>query len=221
MLPPGATLGRFVKDNPGSPDDYANTHAGRMIAATYAARTMRWTGIIVVLFILCVMGGRVIPMQVANLSVGILFVFALASLAVYGIALAGWSSNNKYSFLGAMRSAAQLISYELSMGLSLIGMMLVMGSLNITDIVQQQSAYWFGWLPQWNIFVQPIGFLLSLGIAMLTHILRDSATASTALLWPIDDHVFHLRYSFYLAILVAFTLVTTGIVALGARPLRE
>ncbi len=64
-------------------------------------------------------------------------------------------------------------------------------------------------------------FLLSLGIAMLTHILRDSATAETAFLWPLDDHVFHLRYSFYLAILVAFTLVTTGIVALGARPLRE
>ncbi len=64
-------------------------------------------------------------------------------------------------------------------------------------------------------------FLLSLGIAMLTHILRDSATANTAFLWPLDDHVFHLRYSLYLAILVAFTLVTTGIVALGARPLRE
>lgn len=64
-------------------------------------------------------------------------------------------------------------------------------------------------------------FLLSLGIAMLTHILRDSATARTAWLWPIDDQSFHLRYSYYLAILVAFSLVTTGIVALGARPLRE
>jgi hypothetical protein len=64
-------------------------------------------------------------------------------------------------------------------------------------------------------------FLLSLGIAMLTHIMRDSATAETAWLWPVNDHVFHLRYSFYLAILVAFGLITTGIVALGARPLRK
>lgn len=64
-------------------------------------------------------------------------------------------------------------------------------------------------------------FLLSLGIAMLTHVLRDSATAETAWLWPLDDHVFHLRYSWYLTILVVCTLVTTGIVALGARPLRE
>jgi hypothetical protein len=64
-------------------------------------------------------------------------------------------------------------------------------------------------------------FLLSLGIAMLTHVLRDSATAQTAWLWPLDDQTFHLRYSFYLAILLGFTLVTTGIVALGARPLRE
>jgi hypothetical protein len=63
--------------------------------------------------------------------------------------------------------------------------------------------------------------LLSLGVGMLTHVLRDSATASTSLLWPLSDHAFHLRYSVYLAVLIGFTLITTGIVALGARPLRE
>lgn len=106
-------------------------------------------------------GEKVIDPTVApGLNVGLLLLLALSSLGVYGITLAGWASNNKYSLLGGLRSSAQMISYELSMGLSLIGMMLVMGSLNITDIVQQQGAYWFGWLPKWNIFVQPIGFII-------------------------------------------------------------
>jgi NADH-quinone oxidoreductase subunit H len=102
------------------------------------------------------------PTVAPNLNVGILLLLALSSLGVYGITLAGWSSNNKYSLLGGLRSSAQMISYELSMGLSLIGMMLVMGSLNISEIVTQQSGYWFGFLPAWNIFVQPLGFLIFL-----------------------------------------------------------
>lgn len=107
--------------------------------------------------------GKVIDPTIApGLNVGILLLLALSSLGVYGITIAGWSSNNKYSLLGGLRSSAQMISYELSMGLSLIGMMLVMGSLNISDIVVQQSGYWFGFLPKWNIFVQPIGFLIFL-----------------------------------------------------------
>ncbi len=100
------------------------------------------------------------PTVAPGLNVGLLLLLALSSLGVYGITLAGWSSNSKYSLLGGLRSSAQMVSYELSMGLSLIGMMLVMGSLDISSIVQQQGAYWFGWLPQWNIFVQPLGFLI-------------------------------------------------------------
>jgi NADH-quinone oxidoreductase subunit H len=106
-------------------------------------------------------GGREIAPTIApGLNVGLLLFLALSSLGVYGITLAGWASNSKYSLLGGLRSSAQMISYELSMGLSLIGMMLVMGSLNITEIVNAQGAYWFGWLPKWNIFVQPLGFLI-------------------------------------------------------------
>jgi NADH-quinone oxidoreductase subunit H len=108
-------------------------------------------------------GGReIVPTVAPDLNVGLLLFLALSSLGVYGITLAGWSSNSKYSLLGGLRSSAQMISYELSMGLSLIGMMLVMGSLNITQIVDAQGAYWFGWLPKWNIFVQPLGFLIFL-----------------------------------------------------------
>lgn len=107
-------------------------------------------------------GIHVDPTIAPNLNVGILLLLALSSLGVYGITLAGWASNSKYSLLGGLRSSAQMISYELSMGLSLIGMMLVMGSVNVTEIVAQQGGYWMGWLPKWNIFVQPVGFLIFL-----------------------------------------------------------
>ncbi len=107
-------------------------------------------------------GVTITPTIAPNLNVGILLLLALGSLGVYGITLAGWASNSKYSLLGGLRSSAQMISYELSMGLSLIGMILVMGSMNVTDIVNQQGGYWFGWLPKWNFMVQPVGFLIFL-----------------------------------------------------------
>jgi len=91
-----------------------------------------------------------------DVNIGLLFILAMTSVGVYGIALAGWSSNNKYSLLGGLRSAAQMISYELSMGLSLIGVILIAGSLSLNDIVLDQQ----GW--RWNIFLQPLGFLIFL-----------------------------------------------------------
>jgi NADH-quinone oxidoreductase subunit H len=107
--------------------------------------------------------GTVIQPAVASgLNVGLLFLLALSSVGVYGITLAGWASNNKYSLLGGLRSAAQMISYELSMGLSLVGIMLVMGTLDLSAIAGAQSGYWFGFLPTWNIFIQPFGFILFL-----------------------------------------------------------
>lgn len=102
------------------------------------------------------------PMIAPDVNVGVLILLALSSLGVYGITLAGWASNNKYSLLGGLRSAAQMISYELSMGLALIGMLLVMGSVDVSSIVAQQQEYWFGFLPKWNVFVQPVGFLIFL-----------------------------------------------------------
>lgn len=107
-------------------------------------------------------GGRVITMQVANLNIGILYVFALSSMAVYGIALAGWSSNNKYSFLGAIRSGAQMISYELTLGLSVLGILMIYGSLELDGIVRAQGELLFGAIPGWGIVTQPLAFLLFL-----------------------------------------------------------
>lgn len=97
--------------------------------------------------------GRTVKLQLADVNVGILYIVALASLGVYGIVLSGWSSNNKYSLLGGLRSSAQMISYELSLGLSIIGVLMVAGTLQLDKIVEAQ----YGW--QWNIFLQPVGFL--------------------------------------------------------------
>src|SRR6478672_13913341 len=103
--------------------------------------------------------GNTIPMVVAKFDVALLYVLGVTSVGVYGIALAGWSSNNKYSLMGGLRSSAQMISYELALGLSLIGVILISGTLDIYHIVEQQSG-WFGM--QWNIIYQPLGFVVYL-----------------------------------------------------------
>ncbi len=106
-------------------------------------------------------------LQVADVNVAILVVFAIASMSVYGIVLAGWSSNSKYSLLGGLRSSAQMISYELSYGLALASVLLLGNSLSLTEIVNRQAGSWLGFIPRWFLFVQPIGFLvyLTAGIA--------------------------------------------------------
>jgi NADH-quinone oxidoreductase subunit H len=103
---------------------------------------------------------RPLRLQVADVNVAILVVFSIASMSVYGIVLAGWSSNSKYSLLGALRSSAQMISYELSYGFALAGVLLVGNSLSIADLVQAQGGTWLGILPRWFVFVQPVGFLI-------------------------------------------------------------
>jgi NADH-quinone oxidoreductase subunit H len=105
-----------------------------------------------------VLFGQTISLIIADVDIGILYVLALTSIGVYGISLAGWSSSSKYSLLGGVRSSAQLISYELSMGLSIIGVLMISGSLRLQDIVLEQTKYiWV--LPKWNIFLQPLGFI--------------------------------------------------------------
>lgn len=98
---------------------------------------------------------------IPDLDIGLLYLFAFASIAVYGTALAGWSSNNRFALLGGVRAAAQMIAYEVSLGLSLVGAMMIYGSLQLETITGGQSAGLFGGaLPAWGIFLQPIGFLL-------------------------------------------------------------
>jgi NADH-quinone oxidoreductase subunit H len=101
-------------------------------------------------------------LQVADVNVAALVIFAIASMSVYGIVLAGWSSNSKYSLIGGLRSSAQMISYELSYGMALVSVLLVGNSLSLTEIVNGQAGAWFGVIPRWFIFLQPLGFLIFL-----------------------------------------------------------
>ncbi|MGF1924912.1 MAG: NADH-quinone oxidoreductase subunit NuoH [Bacteroidia bacterium] len=98
--------------------------------------------------------GRVIPLQVTDINVGVLYIFGVVSLGVYGVMIGGWASNNKYSLLSAIRAASQNISYEVAMGLSIIALLLVTNSLSLREIVEQQH----GW--RWNVLYQPLGFII-------------------------------------------------------------
>lgn len=100
--------------------------------------------------------GREIQLQVADINIGILYILALTSVGVYGIVLAGWSSNSKFPLLGGLRSSAQLISYELAMGLAIISIVLLAGSLRLNDIITQQQGHFLSW----NVFKQPLAFLI-------------------------------------------------------------
>jgi NADH-quinone oxidoreductase subunit H len=103
-----------------------------------------------------------LPLHVADVNVGVLVVFAITSMGVYGIVLAGWSSNSKYSLLGGLRSSAQMISYELSYGMALASVLLLANSMSLRDIVNAQSGSLFGVIPQarWFLWLQPVGFLI-------------------------------------------------------------
>ena len=135
--------------------------------------------------------------QITGLNVGLLFIFAVTSLGVYSIALAGWASNSKYPLFGGLRSSAQMISYELSLGLAVIGVVMISGTLNLRDIVVHQSGFWRpdglpAFLPRWNVFAQPIGFLVyfTAAIAETNRVPFDLPEGETELVAG-----FHTEYS--------------------------
>ena len=120
-------------------------------------------------------GDRVIPLQAITLNVGILYVFAMLSLGVYGVMMAGWSSGNNFALLGGQRAAALMISSEIAIGASIIGVVMVYGSLNMMEIVRGQGQLLWGWLPKWGLLTQPLAFILFLtaGIAATKRIPFD------------------------------------------------
>jgi NADH-quinone oxidoreductase subunit H len=121
-----------------------------------------------------IIGERAINLQVANLNVGILYIFAMASISVYGIVIGAWASNNKFSLLGGVRGSAQMISYEVAMGLSVLGVLMVYGTLDLQEIARGQGVLlgellppgleflnpYIGGVPAWGVFLQPVAFLL-------------------------------------------------------------
>jgi NADH-quinone oxidoreductase subunit H len=118
-----------------------------MLTACIGTAVIPWGSAITV-------GGRVIPLQVTDINVGVLYIFGVVSLSVYGVMIGGWASNNKYSLLSAIRAASQNISYEVAMGLSIIALLLVTNTLSLKEIVEHQH----GW--RWNVLYQPLGFIL-------------------------------------------------------------
>src|SRR5580693_4221002 len=97
-------------------------------------------------------GGISTPLQITDVNIGLLIILGITSVGVYGVALAGWSSNSKYSMLASLRASAQMMSYEIALGLSLIGVLILAGSFSLRDIVDAQSGTWLGFIPKWNLF---------------------------------------------------------------------
>ncbi|MGA2411956.1 MAG: complex I subunit 1 family protein, partial [Candidatus Binataceae bacterium] len=103
-----------------------------------------------------------IDLQPANLNVGALYILATIGIGVYGVALSGWASNNRWSLLGGIRATAQMISYEIPLGLAIIAVVVAYGSLDLQVICRSQGGVWFGFLPRWGILLQPVSFILLL-----------------------------------------------------------
>lgn len=161
-------------------------------------------------------GGRVIELQASQLNVGVLFILAMSSLSVYGVVLGGWASNSRWSLLGGIRGSAQMISYEIAMGLALVGVVLTYGTLDLQHIVRAQGALLGGWLPAWGIFLQPLGFLIFLtaGIAESKRIPFDLPESESELVsgyfteYSGAKHLMFMMTDFVEIVLVA-ALVTT------------
>jgi len=130
-----------------------------ILGPSIAMTTALLTGVVIPWGDTLTIGDHVYSLQMADLNIGILYVFAMVSIGVYGIMIGGWASNNKYALLGAIRAASQMISYELAMGMSIIALVLTTGSLSLHDIVAQQHGM------HWNIFYQPLGFFIFLTCA--------------------------------------------------------
>lgn len=127
-----------------------------IMGPSIAMLTACMTGVVIPWGDSLIINGREYMMQVTDVNIGILYVFGVVSIGVYGIMIGGWASNNKFSLLGALRASSQMISYELAMGMSIIALVMMTGTLSVREIVESQPG------GHWNVFVQPLGFLIFL-----------------------------------------------------------
>jgi NADH-quinone oxidoreductase subunit H len=144
--------------------------------------------------------GSTFELQVADVNIGILFIFGVVSLGVYGIMLGAWASNNKYSLLSSIRAASQAISYELALGISLIAIVMLSGSLSLRDIVEQQHGFWKDNYFTWNFFKQPLGFVIFLvcSFAELNRAPFDMAECESELIGGYHTEFSSMKLGFYL-----------------------
>jgi NADH-quinone oxidoreductase subunit H len=138
--------------------------------------------------------GRTISLQIADVNIGILYVFGILSLGVYGIMIGSWASNNKFSLMGGLRAASQIISYELAMGIALIALIMITGTLSLGEMVKQQQEGW------WNFFLQPLGFLIFLvcAFAECNRTPFDLAEAENELIGGYHSEFSSMKLGFYL-----------------------
>ena len=133
------------------------THADKglfILGPSIMMMTACMTGVVIPWGSTLIINGTEYPVQITDLNIGILYIFGVVSIGVYGIMIGGWASNNKYSLMGAIRASSQMISYELAMGMAIIALVMTTGTLSIGEIVKQQQGM------HWNVFVQPLGFIL-------------------------------------------------------------
>ena len=140
-----------------------------------------------------------IKLGVADVNVGVLVVFAITSMGVYGIVLAGWSSNSKYSLMGGLRASAQMISYELSYATALAAVILLAGSMSLRETVDAQAGFWFGFIPQWYVFLQPVGFIIYMiaGIAETNRAPFDFPEAEQELVAGYNTEYSSVRFALF------------------------
>ena len=136
--------------------------------------------------------GHIVPLQVADVNIGVLFILALTSLGVYGVVLGGWASNSKYSLLGAIRTAAQMISYEVALVLSIVGIIMIAGDLSLAKIVSEQSHMWF-------IVYQPVGFIIYLiaSTAEMNRVPFDLGEAEGEIVAGFHTEYSSMEFAFY------------------------
>lgn len=144
--------------------------------------------------------GGVISLQVADISIGVLYIFGVVSLGVYGIMLGAWASNNKFSLLSGLRAASQVISYELAMGISLIALVMMTGSLSMREIVAQQHGFWHDGYFTWNFFKQPLAFIIFIvcSFAELNRAPFDLAECESELIGGYHTEFSSMKLGFYL-----------------------
>lgn len=149
-------------------------------------------------------------LQIADIDIGILYIFGVLSLGVYGIMLGGWASNNKYSLLSAVRASSQIISYELAMGLSVIAIIIMTGSLSLRDIVESQHGM------NWNIFYQPLGFIIFMttALAECNRAPFDMAECETELIGGYHTEYSSMKLGFYLFAEYTNMFISSAVIAL-------
>ena len=163
-------------------------------------------------------GGYLVPMQITDLNIGILYILAMAGLGVYGIVLAGWASNNKYSLMGGIRSAAQMVSYELAAGLSIIAVFMLSETLSLRGIVEAQQGPWLEalpFIPNWYIFSQPLAFGLFVicGLAEINRTPFDLPEAETELVSGFCTEYSSMKYALFFMAEYANMIIIAAIAA--------